>query len=198
MVLSYFQQTPPDCKIESNVTTGRQKKIDCFSVDGICYHCNTVFEAMGCSYHYCACQEVRPSLTDNEIMRGIKKREQDQMRKKYIQQKGYKIIEMWECKWWELYRADATVKNYLRANFPYQRPLSEERLMQEIKSGRLFGYVQCNLKVPEHLKAYFANFPPTFKNTVVSRNDIGDLMKEFAKKKVLCHSPEECSYQASI
>ena len=84
MVLSYFQQTRPDCKIESNVTPGRQKKIDCFSVDGICYHCNTVFEAMGCYHHYYPFQEVRPSVTDNEIMRGIKKREQDQMRKEYI------------------------------------------------------------------------------------------------------------------
>ena len=27
MVLSYFQQSRPDCKIESNVTTGRQKKL---------------------------------------------------------------------------------------------------------------------------------------------------------------------------
>ena len=51
------------------------------------------------------------------------------------------------------------------------------------KSRRLFGYVQCDLKVPEHLKAYFTNFPPIFKNTVVSRNDIGDLMKEYAEKK---------------
>ena len=48
MVLSYFQQTRPECKIESNITTGRQKKIDYFSVDGICYLSNTVFEAMGC------------------------------------------------------------------------------------------------------------------------------------------------------
>ena len=47
MVLSYFQQSRPDCKIDSNVTTGRQKNIDWFSVDEICYHCNTVFEAMG-------------------------------------------------------------------------------------------------------------------------------------------------------
>ena len=77
MVLSYFQQTRPEYKIESNVTTGRQKTIDCFSVDGICYHCNTVFEAMGCYFHYCPCQQACPSLTDNEIMKGIKKREQD-------------------------------------------------------------------------------------------------------------------------
>ena len=177
-----FQRTRPECRVWSNVTIGRQKTIDCFSVDGICNHCNTVFEAIGCYFHYCPCQEARPSLTDNKIMKGIKKRKQDQMRKEYIQQKGYKIIEMWEWNWWDLYRTDATVKNHLRANFPYQRPLSEERLMQEIRSRRLFGYVQCDLKVPEHLKAYFANLTPIFKITVVSRNDIGDLMKEYAEK----------------
>ena len=55
--------------------------------------------------------------------------------------------------------------------------------MQEIKSGRLFGYVQCDLKCPEHLKAYFANFPRILKITVVSRNVIGDLMKENAEKE---------------
>ena len=48
MVLSKFQRLPPDDKIQSEVTTGREKKIDCFSVDGGCNHCNSVFEAMGC------------------------------------------------------------------------------------------------------------------------------------------------------
>ena len=81
MLLSYFQQTRPECSIESNVTTGKQMKIDFFRVDGICKHCNIVFEAMGCYFHYCPCHETRPSLTDNEIMRGIKKTEQAQMRK---------------------------------------------------------------------------------------------------------------------
>ena len=52
MVLSYLKRSRSDCKVESNVTTGRQKKNDCISVDGICYHCNNVFEAMGCYYHY--------------------------------------------------------------------------------------------------------------------------------------------------
>ena len=55
MVLSYFQQTRLECRIESNVTTDRQKKIDCFSVDGICNHCNTVFAAIGCYFHCCPC-----------------------------------------------------------------------------------------------------------------------------------------------
>ena len=189
MVLFYFQQTRPECRIESNVTTGRQKNIDCFSVGGICNHCNIVFEAMGCYFHYCLCQEARPSLTDNEIMREVKKREQDQIRKEYIQQKGCKIFEMWECNWWQVYRTDATVKNHLRTNFPYQRPLSEERLMQEIKCRKLFGYVQCDLKVPEHLKAYFANFLPILKNTVVSRIDTGDLTRGYAEKEGIMSQP---------
>ena len=128
MVLSYFQQSRPDCKIESNFTTGRQKKIDCFSVDGICFHCSTVFEAIGCCYHYCPCQEAGPSLADTDIERGIKKRQQDEMRRDYIQQMCYQINEMWECEWWSLYKTDSSVKSHLRESFPYKRPLSEEQL----------------------------------------------------------------------
>ena len=45
MVMSHFQATRPECKIESYYTAGTQKKIDCFSVQ--CNHCKTVFEAMG-------------------------------------------------------------------------------------------------------------------------------------------------------
>ena len=43
---------------------------------------------MWCYYHYCPCQEARPSLTDTDIERGVKKRQQDEKRRDYIQQKG--------------------------------------------------------------------------------------------------------------
>ena len=101
MVMSYFQATRTECKIESYYTTGKQKKIDCFSVDGYCNHCKTVFEAMGCYFHFCPCQEARPCLTDDDIKRGTKKREMDDLRKDYIREKGYSIEEMWECSWWD-------------------------------------------------------------------------------------------------
>ena len=107
----------------------------------------------------------------------------------YIQQKGHQIIEIWECEWWSLYKTDATVKSHLRASFPYKRSLSEEQFLQGITDGRLFGYVQCDIKVPEHLRDYFSNFPPIFKNTVVSRNDFGVLMKEYAEKGGIMPQP---------
>ena len=52
MVVSHFQRTRPACRSESSLTTGLQKKIDCFSIDGVCHHGNIVFEAMGCYSHY--------------------------------------------------------------------------------------------------------------------------------------------------
>ena len=189
IVLSYFQQSRPDCKIESIITTGGKKKIDCFSVDGICYHCNTVFEAMGCYYHYCPCQEARPSLTDTDIERVMKKRQQDEMRRDYIQQTGYQIVEIWECEWWSLYKTEASLKSHLRKNFPYKRPLNDEQFSQGIIDGRLFGYVQCDTEVPEHLQSYFSNLPPIFKNTVVSREGIGNLMREYAEKENIMTQP---------
>ena len=93
-VMSYFQRTRPECENESFVTTGRQKKIDCFSVLGFCSHCNTVFEALGCLQHFCTCQELHPSTTEDNIQHGSKKRELDAMRQHYIQEKGFRVLEM--------------------------------------------------------------------------------------------------------
>ena len=98
---------------------------------------------------------------------------------------------MWECEWWSLYKTDAPVKSYLRANFLYKRPLSEEQLLQGIIDGRLFVYVQCDIEVPEHLRDTFSIFPPIFNKTVVSRNDIGDLMKEHAEKEGIMPQPRK-------
>ena len=74
MVMSYFQRQRLDCKNESFYTTGTQKKVDFFKADGFCAYCNAVFEAIGCFYHYCPCQEARLSLTQ-KISNAATKRE---------------------------------------------------------------------------------------------------------------------------
>ena len=71
------------------------QKTDLFGVDGIFYHYNTVFQAMGCYYHYCPCQEAGLSLQDTDIERRVKKRQQDEMRRDYIQQKDHQTVEIW-------------------------------------------------------------------------------------------------------
>ena len=191
MVMSYFQRTRPDCEIESFFTTGRQKKIDCFSVDGFCSHCNTVFEAMGCFYHFCPCQELRPSFTEENNQRGSKKRELDALRRHYIKEKGFKVIEMWEREWWRLYKTTNSVKQHIREHFPYRHSLAAKQLLEEIKKGKLFGYVQCDIEAPEILRSKFDNFPPIFKNILVGKNDIGDLMKTYAEEEGILSQPRK-------
>ena len=198
MVMSYFHRTRPECKVESFFTVGRQKTIDCFSVDGFCSHCKTVFEAMVCFYRFCPCQVLRPSLTEEEIQRDSKNRELDALRRHYIQEKRFKVIEMGECEWWRLYETTNTVKQNIREHFPYRRSLAAEQLLEEIKKGKLFGYVQCDIEVPENLRANFANFRPIFKISFVSKNDIGDLIKKtMPKTKDYCLNLEKCWYKAS-
>ena len=118
---------------------------------------------MGCFYHYCPCHEARPSLTEEDIERGNKKREMDQMRKQNIKEKGSNVVGMWESEWWNLYKTTTCVKQHLRESFRYKCPLREESLLEQIRSCKLFGYVQCDIEVPEELKEKFANFPPSSK-----------------------------------
>ena len=75
-----------------------------------------VFEAMGCFSPFCSCQESRPSLSEQEIERGNKKREVDELRREYIKERGYKIQEMWECEWWEHFSQESC-----QDKFPLQK-----------------------------------------------------------------------------
>ena len=58
---------------ELNASTHLEiKKIVCFNVDGYCDHCKTVFEAMGCYYHFVLDRRLVPHLA-RKILREEKK-----------------------------------------------------------------------------------------------------------------------------
>ena len=79
----------------------------------------------------------------------------------------------------------------MRESFPYKRPLREENLLEQLGSGKLFGYVQCDIEVSEDLQKKLANFPPIFKNTNVGRHDIGSLMQDYAEKRGFLCQPRK-------
>ena len=165
--MSYLQSQRPNCTIESYYTTGTQKKIDRFNVDEFCAHCKTMFEAMGCYFHFSACQEARASMSEEETQRGLKKRKYDELSRVYLQNKGYKVVKIWECSWWETLKGDESVKIHVRNNFPSKLPMTQKLLLAKIREDKLFGYVQCDLEVPDGLKIKFSNFPPILKKTIM-------------------------------
>ena len=65
----------------------------------------------------------------------------------------------------------------MREKFPYKRSLQEYHFLEEIKKRSFFGYAPCDIEVYEYLWSNFSNSLPISKNTLVSKNDIGVLMK---------------------
>ena len=63
---------------------------------------------------------------------------------------------MWECEWWESFKTNEKIKNYSEPTFPMKKLLSTDSFPVKIKGGSLFGYVQCDLLVPDELKSKFA------------------------------------------
>ena len=75
MVIAFLRSSRLEWKIEGFGTTGTQRKIKWFSVDGFCGHSTTFFEALGCFYHFCECPEFQPVLTEEDIVEGHRRRE---------------------------------------------------------------------------------------------------------------------------
>ena len=88
-----------------------------------------------------------------------------------------------------MYKLDNKAKEHLRESLPYKMPLREERFLENIKSGSLFSYVHCDTEVTENLREAFAKFAPIFKNIIVSKDDVGPSMKEYAEKEGLFTQP---------
>ena len=55
----------------------------------------------------------------------------------------------------------------------------------------MFGYVRCDIEVPENVRTKTNNFPPIFKNNLLSRSDIGLLMKNYAEEQRLLSQPRK-------
>ena len=84
-----------------------------------------------------------------------------------------------------------TVEQHIREHFPYRRSLAAEQLIEQIKKGKLFGYMQSDIEVRENLRSQTDNFPPIFENTLVSKNDIGDLMKNYDDEEGIMSQPRK-------
>ena len=61
--------------------------------------------------------------------------------------------------------------------------------MSEVRNEHLFGGVEVDICVPEHLKDKFSEMCPIFKNTESSPGDIGDFMKAYTEEHNIMARP---------
>ena len=89
---------------------------------------------------------------------------------------------IYECDWWNMYKSDNFVKQYLHEFFSNEN-LLREGSYEKINFENQFGYVQCKIEVPENLPEASANIPPIFNNINVGIDDIGPFMEEYDEKE---------------
>ena len=57
-----------------------------------------------------------------------------------------------------------------------------KQLEHDILNDKVFGFLKVDIETPEHLKKYFEEMTPIFKNTVVNYEDMGTYMQEYHKQ----------------
>ena len=159
-------------KIQSAFHGGEQK-IGKYKVDGI--YGRSVFEFYGDYWHvhpdkFPDENVHHPSVKhkDGTHMTVKKIQHYNHQRVQYLRDQGHNVEIMWEKDWETLLKQRSEIKTYLSKHCTYthfQKYLTQEKIIQYIQNGHLFGFVDCDIHVPDHLKEYFLEMTPIFKNT---------------------------------
>ena len=174
------------CTIRHQVN-GREKRIGKLPVDGWCPESHTAYQFHGCYFHGCPeCYDHKETNTLNGKTMGTLL-ENTRRNTAYLR-RHVKTVEMWECDWKEL-RDEPDVKTFL--DIPRHRKwmMTEQQILAAVIDGTLFGMVECDIHVPEHLQDHFAEMQPVFKNVTVTRDDIGPFMRQYAEENDIMSAP---------
>ena len=163
-------------------------------VDGFNAQTQTAYQFHGCYWHGHDCALNRGKEFNEKRKKPMAEiREETRANTEYIRSKGYNVVEMYECQWREMKRTNRELRRFIatevRRTLDQVKIMSPERILSEVRHERLFGCVEVDIRVPDHLKEKFSEMCPIFKNTEISRDDIGDFMKAYAEEHNIMAQP---------
>lgn len=59
--------------------------------------------------------------------------------------------------------------------------MTRDEILNAVRNGSLYGFVECNIKVPDNLRYHFADNPPIVKNIELSSEHLGDRMADYGR-----------------
>ena len=157
-------------------------------VDGYCEESNTVFQFHGCFWHGHNCNKTKgisihpyKNRPMSEVLEETIKKEE------YVKELGYRLVRIWECEWNKMIEDNTEIKNFIsifnEEFYPSNSFATEDEIIQQIIKGEIYGFIECDISVPENLYEKFSEMSPIFKNTSLNRNHLSESMKEFAEKE---------------
>ena len=168
-------------------SNGREKRVGKLPVDGWCAETRTAYQFHECYFHGCTnCYE--PQETNALNGKTMAKLLEDTKKKTAYLRRHVHVVEMWECEWKEI-RKEPDVKSFLAPTRRQKWKMTQQQIITAVVDGTLFGMVECDVRVPEHLQDHFAEMQPIFKNATVTRDDIGPFMRQYAEEHDIMSTP---------
>jgi len=92
---------------------GGEAKIGKYKVDGLSGR--TVYEFHGCYWHGCpSCMKNRNHLTADQFLTAKEAYEMTINKRKFLESKGYQVIEMWECVFKRMIKNDYDLEKFVK------------------------------------------------------------------------------------
>ena len=158
---------------------GREKRIGKLPVDGWCAETRTAYQFHGCFWHGCPKCHTDPEETNPKNNKTMATLLADTKKHTTYLRRHVKVVEMWECDW-----------KRERDPPPRQKwKMTQNEILTAVIDGTLFGMVECDVRVPDNLREYFAEMQPVFKNVTVTRDDIGPFMRNYAEEHEIMSTP---------
>ena len=162
-------------------------------VDGWCRDTRTAYQFHGCFWHGHDCVLNAGKAFNSRLNKSMRELlERTRKNTEYLRTLGNTVVEMWECQWREHKRLDRNTKQFVDA---LHRPLakkwemSEIEILNAVRNDALFGLIECDIEVPERLREYFSEMQPIYKNTDITRADIGPFMRRYAETHNIMRQP---------
>ena len=168
----------------------RQASTHSLPVNGFCQESNQVFQFLDCFWHsYTVCNTNRNADGSLQEMHPVKKIFHLEVRKATLENKrrlgaeGFTVVEMRECQWKQLAKR-GDIAAYLKTLKSVQpkRQLSFGKILEGVKNGTLYEFLLVDIHTPNYLKEKCNDFPLIIKNTFVSRDYIGEYMRNVAEE----------------
>ena len=186
---------------------GYEKRIGPYPVDGFDRENKRVLQFHGCYFHGHEC-----ALTIDKPADWQEGRQARFDRTKsiiaFIESQGFEVVEMWECEFNRLCRRNKALSKMVHDQRPeffqkhsYKERVTEKQILDAVLRDELFGFVQCDLNVPERWGKgfekfskltpyeYFKEMSPIFCTSEVPYEAFGKHMQDYVEEMSMGKTP---------
>ena len=161
-------------------------KIGKYYVDGLSVENKTIFEFDSCYYHCDTCDICKQADSEIRQQRAIRTKE----RAEFIRKSGYQLVTITDHEFDALVESDKDLADFIHSKLPpfYRdfggaRAFTTESIIQYVKEGRVFGFLEVDIHIPEDKYEKFHEMSPLYCTVPVDPEHWGDHMLNIAREQ---------------